>query len=76
MPDCELDGALEPIGLRDGYAKGSAGEVRTQLYIGIEIGYIDKATGHRWLNEAREINKMLSALIKARKNFTPLALHL
>ncbi len=51
MPDCELDGALEPIGLRDGYAKGSAGEVRTQLYIGIETGYIDKATGHRWLTQ-------------------------
>ena len=28
------------------YAKGSAGELRTQLHIGVDIGYIDKATGH------------------------------
>jgi len=26
------------------YAKGSTGEVRTQTYIGIEIGYINKET--------------------------------
>jgi four helix bundle protein len=52
------------------YAKGSAGELRTQLYIGIDIGYIDKTTGHHWLTEAREISQMLAALIKARKSFT------
>ena len=51
------------------YAKGSAGELRTQLYIGIEVGYIDKTTGHHWLTEAREISQMLAALIKARKSF-------
>lgn len=27
------------------YSKGSAGELRTQIYIGIEIGYIPKETG-------------------------------
>jgi four helix bundle protein len=27
------------------YAKGSSGELRTQIYIGIEIGYIPKETG-------------------------------
>jgi len=34
------------------YAKGSAGELRTQLYTGINIGYIDKTTGHHWLTRA------------------------
>jgi len=27
------------------YAKGSCGELRTQIYIGIEIGYISTETG-------------------------------
>ncbi len=29
------------------YAKGSCGELRTQIYIGIEIGYISEETGKR-----------------------------
>jgi four helix bundle protein len=48
------------------YAKGSAGELRTQIYIGIEIGYITKEEGIPWKNEAEHISKMLSALIKSR----------
>jgi len=48
------------------YAKGSSGELRTQIYIGIEIGYISKETGISWKNEAEHISKMLSALIKSR----------
>jgi four helix bundle protein len=48
------------------YAKGSAGELPTQTYIGIEIGYIHKQTGLNWMQEAEEISKMLSGLIKAR----------
>jgi len=48
------------------YAKGSAGELRTQIYIGMEIGYIAKQTGLNWVQEAQEISKMLSGLIKAR----------
>ena len=27
------------------YAKGSCGEVRTQIYVGMEIGYIDRRLG-------------------------------
>jgi four helix bundle protein len=53
------------------YAKGSAGELRTQIYIGMDIGYIDRQTGKHWLSEAHQISKMLAALIKARKSFTP-----
>lgn len=51
------------------YAKGSCGELRTQIYIGIDIGYIDKVVGDSWLREAKEISSMLSGLIKTRKRF-------
>ncbi|WP_258027399.1 four helix bundle protein [Halomonas caseinilytica] len=44
-------------------AKGSCAELRTQIYIGIDIGYIDKAIGHRWIQETREIAAMLSGLV-------------
>lgn len=47
------------------YAKGSAGELRTQIYIGMDIGYIDNETGLRWLREAEEISKMLHSLIRS-----------
>lgn len=46
------------------YAKGPAGELRTQIYIGMDIGYIEREQGKRWLVEAEEISKMLHALIK------------
>ena len=51
------------------YAKGSSGEVRTQIYIGMDVGYIDRETGMRWLQEAVEISSMLAGLIKARSGF-------
>ena len=43
-------------------AKGSAAELITQIYIGIEIGYIDKNVGLEWIRETNEILKMLSGL--------------
>jgi len=46
-------------------AKGSAGELKTQLYIAKEIGYLDAAT-HFDLNQRTEkISGMLGNLIKA-----------
>ena len=51
------------------YAKGSCGELRTQIHIGIEINYIDEDMGKRWLKEAIEISSMLSGLIKTKKGF-------
>ena len=51
------------------YAKGSSGELRTQVYIGIDIGYIKKAVGEEWLREAREISSMISGLIKTKRSF-------
>ena len=47
------------------YAKGSAGELKAQIYIGMDIGYIDRETGSRWLREAEEISKMLHSLIRS-----------
>jgi len=45
-------------------AKGSGAELITQIYIGIEIGYIDKATGMAWVKELKEILRMLASLKK------------
>lgn len=52
-----------------GYAKGSCGELRTQIYIGLEAGFIDKSIGSQWIKETKEISAMLVALIKARRMF-------
>ena len=52
------------------YAKGSCGELRTQIYIGIDIEYINKDKGQEWLQEANEISAMLNGLIKTRRKFT------
>jgi four helix bundle protein len=51
------------------YSKGSSGELRTQIYIGIDIGYIDKKIGEEWSKETREISSMLSGLIKTKRGF-------
>lgn len=51
------------------YAKGSCGELRTQLYIGIKINYIESEFGQKQFKEAEEISYMLNAFIKSRKSF-------
>ena len=45
------------------YAKGSCGELRTQIYIGIDIGYIPEEIGEKWVSETRQISAMLTKLI-------------
>lgn len=50
-------------------AKGSAGELRTQLYIGIEAGYLEKQIGMSWADEATQIGRILGALIKRHRNW-------
>jgi len=47
------------------YAKGSCAELRTQVYIGMKIGYIKKATGNNWIKETKEISAMLVGLTKS-----------
>lgn len=45
-------------------AKGSTAELITQIYIGIEIEYIDKTIGLDWIAKLNEISKMISGLSK------------
>lgn len=46
------------------YARGSCAEPLTQVYIGIEIGYISRDVGMQWVTESREISAMLTGLMK------------
>lgn len=45
-------------------AKGSCGELRTQLYIGIDAGLMDEQTAGQYLQEAVELSKMIQGMIK------------
>ena len=45
-------------------AKGSAAEFATQTYIGMDIEYIDKKEGKKWVEESDHILSMLSNLQK------------
>ena len=51
------------------YAKGSCGELRTQIYIGKEISYIDAEVGSQWVAETEEISNMIGGLIKTKRRF-------
>jgi len=51
------------------YAKGSCGELRCQIYIGMDIEYIPKDVGKKWMRETTEISAMLGGLIKTKKGF-------
>ena len=50
------------------YARGSCGELRTQVYIGMEISYIERDIGKRWIQESQEISAMITGLIKVKRN--------
>jgi four helix bundle protein len=49
-------------------AKGACAELRTQLMIASEIGYLPADLANDWINETREISKMLSGLINKISN--------
>lgn len=38
--------------------------MRTQLYIGMDIGYIEREVGMAWIKEAEEISRMLHGLMQ------------
>ena len=44
--------------------KGSCSELRTQVYIGAEIDYIDPSTSRAWIEQTKRIASMLSGLMK------------
>ena len=46
-------------------AKGSCGELRTQLYIGREIGFIEPDSAKEFVEEAHEIAKMLQGVVRS-----------
>jgi len=48
-------------------SKGSIAELKTQIYIGIEIEYIAKNIGLKWIESLNEISKMLTGLSKYHK---------
>lgn len=48
-----------------GYAKGSAGELRTQLIIAGRMGYITEVESKEWISEIREISAMIYGLAKS-----------
>lgn len=45
-------------------AKGSAGEVRSQLYLAVDLKYIDQEVFDELLSEIGEISRLLSGFIK------------
>jgi len=45
-------------------AKGSCGEVRSMLYLALELKYLSKADFNRFYNLSLEISKILSGFIK------------
>ena len=45
-------------------AQGSSAELITQIYIGIEIRYIEKSIGLEWVKEINELLRMLTGLKK------------
>ena len=45
-------------------AKGSCGEVRAQLYIATDQGYLSQDLFDRLFNEADEIGRLISGLMK------------
>ena len=49
------------------YAKGSCGELRTQVYIGMKINYLSKDKGKQWITETKEISAMLVGLMASIK---------
>ena len=46
-------------------AKGSSAELRTQLYLTRELGYIPRAISKKLILESKEITKMLQGLINS-----------
>ena len=45
-------------------AKGSAGEMRTQVMIGQQIGYISQSEAEIWADESLQLGRMLGTLIR------------
>lgn len=67
---CNLAEGFERGGRREFHqflsiAKGSCAELRTQLYIANDIGFIDDATANRLQAQAQEVGKIVGGLRRA-----------
>ncbi len=49
-------------------AKGSSAELRTQIYIAIQVKFITKETGTDFIERTKKISAMLYNLIKTRRD--------
>ena len=49
------------------YAKGSCGELKTQIYIGVDIDYIPQELGMKWIGEVDCIASMLGGLMRRKR---------
>ena len=47
------------------YANGTGGELRNQIFIGMEIKYIVSQVGQTWILEVTDISRMLSGFINS-----------
>ncbi len=43
-------------------ARSSLAETRTQIYIGLEIGYLERGKALYWISETKELGAMLTGL--------------
>lgn len=48
-------------------ARGSSGELRTQLYLAIDLKFLENEVGLQLIEQTRKISAMLSKLIKTRR---------
>ena len=58
---------IERRGRREFYsflstAKGSCAEVRSQLYVAFDIGYLEKSDFHKLLAQAEEVGRVVGGL--------------
>ena len=60
----ERQTAADKIKFMD-YARGSAGELRTQAIVGEKAGLITPETSRQWVEESRQISAMIQGLIRS-----------
>jgi four helix bundle protein len=48
-------------------AKGSCGELRTRIYVGMQVGYLSQESGVAWIAETKELSAMLVGLMRSLK---------
>ena len=49
-------------------AKGSCGELRTQLYLALKLNYVEKIEGKKLIEQTKKISSKISKLISYRKD--------